>query len=192
MTVDLYAGNTVLTVRRAVRQDSGRYRLLLSNTTGSWEGEAEGVVLGPPQPPAGPLAVTKLRAKHASLAWQPSPEDGGSPVTGYALERQEEESGRWVPCGEVGPGETQAKVEGLTPGKRYKFRVRAVNSEGESEPLTSQEAVTAGNPYTVPDPPQYTEITDWDNTMVLLVWKPPASDGGRPVTHYIIEQKVKL
>jgi hypothetical protein len=59
-----------------------------------------------------------------------------------------------VPVGEVDADQTSLLVDGLTEGKKYKFRVRAANAEGESEPLESDEPVEAKNPYTVPDPPQ--------------------------------------
>jgi len=49
-------------------------------------------------------------------------------------------------------------VEGLTPGKKYKFRVKAVNKEGESEPLESTEPVEAKNPYREPDPPRNIQV----------------------------------
>jgi Fibronectin type III domain. len=39
------------------------------------------------------------------------------------------------------------KVENLTPKKKYKIRVKAVNKEGESEPLETEEAIVAKNPY---------------------------------------------
>ena len=38
-------------------------------------------------------------------------------------------------------------VTGLTPNKEYKFRVMAVNKEGESEPLETSEAIVAKNPF---------------------------------------------
>ena len=38
-------------------------------------------------------------------------------------------------------------VENLEPGHQYKFRVTAVNAEGDSEPLESDHAITAKNPY---------------------------------------------
>ena len=139
----------------------------------------------------GPITVTDVRAKRATVHWQQPEDDGGSPVTGDVLERQDADTGRWVPCGEAGPADTAARVEGLSPGKRYKFRVKAVNAEGESEPLETEEPVTAQNPYTVPDPPLNLVIEDWDNVSVVLRWEPPARDGGRPVTHYVVEQKGK-
>lgn len=41
----------------------------------------------------------------------------------------------------------EAEVPGLIEGKDYMFRVRAVNSEGESEPLETDTATKAKNPY---------------------------------------------
>lgn len=38
-------------------------------------------------------------------------------------------------------------VTGLTPKKKYKIRVKAVNKEGESEPLETTDAILAKNPY---------------------------------------------
>lgn len=38
-------------------------------------------------------------------------------------------------------------VTGLTPGKEYKFRVRALNKEGESNPLESTKPILAKNPF---------------------------------------------
>lgn len=35
----------------------------------------------------------------------------------------------------------------LTPKKKYKIRVKAVNKEGESEPLETIEEILAKNPY---------------------------------------------
>lgn len=39
------------------------------------------------------------------------------------------------------------EVTGLTPGKEYKFRVAAVNAEGESKPLVAEETIIAKNPF---------------------------------------------
>ena len=55
--------------------------------------------------------------------------------------------GRWVKAGETDGPNTELDVEGLTPGKHYKFRVKAVNKEGASEPLTTTQSIHAKNPY---------------------------------------------
>lgn len=46
MTLEKYERNTVLTVRKAIRKDSGKYKLVLSNSSGTCEGLADVVVLG--------------------------------------------------------------------------------------------------------------------------------------------------
>lgn len=57
------------------------------------------------------------------------------------------DSGRWVPAGEVGPNENTFTVDGLTPKKKYKFRVKAKNKDGESPALLTEEEIEAKNPY---------------------------------------------
>lgn len=47
----------------------------------------------------------------------------------------------------MGPDKNSFTVDGLTPKKKYKFRVKAVNKEGESEPLETEEPILARNPY---------------------------------------------
>ena len=189
--MDKYERNSVLTIRKCERKDTGKYKLILTNSSGSCESSADGVVLGRPSKPQGPIVVTDVRAKQAKVRWEKPEDDGGSPVTGYVIERQDADSGHWIPCGEVGPEDTQAQVDGLTDGKKYNFRVKAVNKEGESEPLETEKATLAKNPYTVPDPPTNLVIEDWDNVSALLTWDEPKHDGGRPITHYIVEQKGK-
>jgi len=46
ITIDKYERNTLLTIRRAVRLDSGKYTLVLKNSSGTAEKTAEVIVLG--------------------------------------------------------------------------------------------------------------------------------------------------
>lgn len=39
------------------------------------------------------------------------------------------------------------EVKGLQEGHEYNFRVKAVNEEGESEPLETEHSIVAKNPY---------------------------------------------
>lgn len=54
-------------------------------------------------------------------------------------------TGQWMPCGESKTPECD--VTGLQEGKEYKFRVKAVNKEGESEPLVADKSIIAKNPF---------------------------------------------
>jgi len=42
-----------------------------------------------------------------------------------------------------------------------------------------------------PEAPGAPDINDWSQNHADLVWKKPFSDGGTPITHYIIEKKDK-
>ena len=88
-----------------------------------------------------------IRAEKATVKWQKPDDWQGSDITGYTLEKMDMDTGNWVPCGETGPEPTEFQVKGLTPNHKYKFRVRAVNKEGESEPLETDGFIVAKNPY---------------------------------------------
>jgi predicted phage tail protein len=72
----------------------------------------------------------------------------------------------------------------------FQFRVKAVNKEGESDPLTTETAILAKNPYGVPAKVEKPTLVDWDKDHVDLEWIAP-NDGGAPIKNYIIEKKTK-
>lgn len=93
------------------------------------------------------MEVCNVHKEGCKLKWKKPLDDGGLPLTGYLLEKMDITSGRWVPAGLVDPDKTEQDITGLEPGKKYEFRVKAVNEEGESEPLQTDTAITAKNPY---------------------------------------------
>jgi hypothetical protein len=119
----------------------------LTNSSGTCESIGEVTVLDKPSSPRGPLKYDEVRADHITISWKKPEDDGGTGITGYVIEKMDMDTGRWVPAGEVSPGTEQFKIDGLTPKKKYKFRVKAVNKEGESDPLESDDAIVAKNPY---------------------------------------------
>jgi hypothetical protein len=115
--------------------------------------------------------------------------DGGSPVTHYVIEKMDVSRGTWT---EAGISNTcTAAVPKLIHKKEYLFRVRAVNSINESDPLSTDKGVIAKNQFDEPDSPGRPNITDWDRDRVDLEWKPPKNDGGSPISNYIIQKKEK-
>lgn len=192
ITIENHERNTILTTRRAVRPDSGKYTLRLKNSSGVCEKSADVIVLDKPTPPKGPLKVEEVRSDHVKVKWDKPEDNGGSDLTGYVLEKMDMDTGRWIPAGEVGPNEDNFTFKGLTPNKKYKFRVKAKNKEGESEPLETFDSILAKNPYDEPGKPGKPDIIDYDNKSVTLRWEKPASDGGRPISHYTIEIKDKF
>ena len=62
---------------------------MLKNTSGTKETSADGVVLGKPARPEGPIQVIDVRAKKATIKWKKPADDGGSPISHYVLEKMD-------------------------------------------------------------------------------------------------------
>lgn len=75
------------------------------------------------------------------LEWRPPVDDGGSPITGYVIEKREKGTSRWMKAGEIKEPETKVRAEDLEEGVEYEFRVRAVNKAGQSEPSPPSESI---------------------------------------------------
>lgn len=61
------------------------------------------------------------------------------------MEKFDPDTGIWLPVGKAeGP---EFEVDGLIPGHEYKFRVKALNKEGESEPLETFGSIIAKDPF---------------------------------------------
>lgn len=102
-------------------------------------------LIAKPSKPEGPLEVTDIRKDGCKLSWNKPKDDGGEPIECYVVEKYDPESGVWLPAGKsIKP---EIEVTGLTPGHEYKFRVKAVNKEGESEPLETLFPIVAKDPY---------------------------------------------
>jgi large repetitive protein len=77
-----------------------------------------------------------------------------------------------------------ATVSGLTNGTEYTFAVRVVNEVAEGPEVT----VTL-TPKTVPDAPASITLTSGYRSLGVA-WTAPASDGGTPVTKYLLKFKL--
>lgn len=178
---------TTFILQKCKRADTGTYLVTATNDSGKDEVEVEIQILSKPSKPKGPLAVSDVTAEGCKLKWEKPEDDGGEPIDHYVVERMDTETGRWVPvCESKTP---EADVTGLTEGKDYHFRVKAVNPEGESEPLETETSVRAKNPFNAPDAPGKPSLKDWSRSHCVLEWKKPDNDGGAPILKYIVEKK---
>ncbi|XP_041366543.1 twitchin-like isoform X3 [Gigantopelta aegis] len=68
-----------------------------------------------------------------TLSWTPPKRDGGSPITGYLIEKKEKGDKKWTKAniGEV--SDNEYTVKGLVEGKEYEFRVCAINQAGPGD-----------------------------------------------------------
>ena len=133
-----------------------------------------------PGAPAG-LSASPGNAR-VTLSWAAPASDGGSPVSSYNVyvATSADFKGAAEVAGVTGTG---VVLVGLVNGTPYYFRVTAVNGVGEG-PASSEVPAT---PVTVPGAPAGLSASP-GNARVTLSWAAPASDGGSPVTGYIIYQ----
>lgn len=181
--------NTKFFIMKAKRAQSGKYVIVAKNEVGEDKAEVEIAVLGKPSKPQGPLEVSDVHKHGCKLKWKKPEDDGGTPIEYYEIEKLDPHTGQWIPCGKS--TEPEANISGLQEGKPYKFRVRAVNKEGESEDLETEKPIIAKNPFDEPDKPGRPEPTNWDKDFVDLSWSPPKNDGGAPIQKYIIQMRDK-
>lgn len=101
-----------------------------------------------PAPPTD-VDVTEIFQDSCVVSFKPSKDDGGSPITQYVVERLDlSKKAQWDSVGEVMPGEKCVyKVKDLVAKKEYKFRIRAVNKLGSSEPAMFAKPVLAKDPW---------------------------------------------
>ncbi len=69
---------------------------------------------------------------------------GGAPVTNYIVEKQDVSTGQWTPVSKF-VRQPEYEVTSLDEGKKYKFRVSAVDDYGVSEPLEGDRTITAAD-----------------------------------------------
>ena len=96
--------------------------------------------------PEGPLTVTDVFKERCHLLWEPPTDDGGLGIDYYLVEMQDTDGRKWTEVGRI-QGDTQCGIPSLEPGKKYKFRVRACNQEGQSEPLATEKEMIAKDPW---------------------------------------------
>lgn len=136
-----------------------------------------------PGPPVAVLASPGDRI--VLLSWTVPLRDGNTPITDYLVDYRAVGAEDWTGVPHPESTETFLAVPGLVNGTAYEFRVRAVNAVGVSDPPLAMPVET---PASVPGGVPSVEATAGD-TSATLTWSPPASDGGTPVTGYVVQYR---
>ena len=126
-----------------------------------------------PQAPVG-LAAT-ARDESVLLNWSlPT-----TPVEDYVVSLSANGGTSWTLVPRTPSARTEAIVQSLVNGREYLFTVTAQNLMGESPP-----ASTRATPFSRPGMP--VDVQAQGGKSAVVTWRPPASDGGRPISGYLV------
>ena len=128
-------------------------------------------------PPSAPRSLSASSGPNEiTIEWHPPANNGGSPVTGYTI--------NWLSStgasGVISTTGTSRTLRNLANGATYTMSVTASNAGG-----TSPAARIGATPFGTPSAPQSVVVTPGPNEIVVN-WRPPADDGGSPVTGYMM------
>ena len=135
-TIENLENHTTLVIRRPQRSDSGLFKLSVKNSGGIDSADIEVAVVSAPNQPTGPLDVQDVTGSSCHLIWKAPTDDGGDKITHYLVERRDNRNNIWQPSGKCLA--THMAVSDLSNGLDYIFRVKAVNSEGDSPFLQAE------------------------------------------------------
>lgn len=94
--------------------------------------------------------VTDVSVESMTVNWDEPEYDGGSPVTGYWLERKETTGKRWTRVNRepirIRTLGVSHIVTGLLEGAVYQFRVLAINAAGNGPPSLPSDPVACRDP----------------------------------------------
>lgn len=94
-----------------------------------------------PGPPEGPVEILETTSTVIELQWGAPKDDGGSPVTNYIIERQQLGQTIWKKMGDVAADKTTYRDRNVVHGKLYIYKIYAVNPEGTSDALQTEETM---------------------------------------------------
>uniref|UniRef100_A0A8C6IXU2 Myosin light chain kinase, smooth muscle n=1 Tax=Melopsittacus undulatus TaxID=13146 RepID=A0A8C6IXU2_MELUD len=131
-----------LTISSTKQEHCGCYTLVAENKLGSRQAQVNLTVVDKPDPPAGTPCASDIRSSSLTLSWYGSSYDGGSAVQSYTVEIWNSVDNKWTDLTTC--RSTSFNVQDLQADREYKFRVRAANVYGISEPSQESELVKVG------------------------------------------------
>ena len=181
-TVRSLSPNTTYYFQVAAYGDGTTYKAVWS----SWSSSASTTTLAAPVP--GKVSLPSVTPGDRSLvvSWT-APNDGGSPITGYRVQRKLQ-SASWPPDSvyqSAGGSARSTTIPGLINGSTYDVQVRACNDDGcgpWSDPAFDTPRTTPGR-VSVPT------LVGIDGGL-RVDWVKPPDDGGAAIARYQIRYKI--
>ena len=124
---------------------------------------------------------------YVTLGWYAPLSNGGSTITSYTVTATPGGATcTWHPGDPAliafHPSDPSCTVTGLVNGTTYRFDVVATNAIGNSESLST--SVAPEGPPSAPS--NVTVLGQWADGSAKIQWDPSTSDGGSPMTSYLI------
>ncbi|XP_063058369.1 M-protein, striated muscle isoform X1 [Engraulis encrasicolus] len=144
--------------------------------------------------PSAPRDIVMVACDGASmtLAWKKPKNCGGTKIKSYYVDMREASHINWHEVNTGGIKERLLKVENLTAGVAYEFKIQAGNLAGvgpasEASKALLCEAWTGAEPGPAHDI-SFAEVRD---TSLMVRWAAPVYTGAGPVTGYLVEMAKK-
>jgi subtilisin family serine protease len=183
---DLVTSLRSATVTDLVNGVSYIFRVSARNSAGTGDPSVVSAAVSPGLPTA-PCCITEMLVgpQYVALRWGAPTFDGGSAVTNYVIEYTINDGVSWTTWSEPTGNGINRTITGLTDGVPHKFRISARNAIGTGPPSDVSDAYTPLTP-TAPGRP-LNAVATANTGQVGLDWDTPTSDGGAPITDYLIE-----
>uniref|UniRef100_A0AAY4B5Q8 Titin n=1 Tax=Denticeps clupeoides TaxID=299321 RepID=A0AAY4B5Q8_9TELE len=169
------ATSTVLRLKDASREDSGKYTVTATNSAGTITEEIGIIILDKPGPPVGPVKIEEVSANFVNISWEPPLYTGGCQINNYIVEKRDTTTTNWQIVSAT-IARTTIKITKLKTGSEYQFRVFAENRYGKSSSLDSA-TVIVQYPFSVPSAPGTPYVSSVTKDHMLIEWKPPSNNG---------------
>ncbi|XP_055014749.1 myomesin-2 [Boleophthalmus pectinirostris] len=144
--------------------------------------------------PSAPFGITMLSCDGSSmtLAWNSPRHCGGSKVNAYYIDKRDADTLAWKEVNLQAVTERVCKVENLTEGTFYEFKITAGNLAGVGIP-SAPSAPMKCEAWTMdtPGPAYDLSFSEVRGNSLVLLWKAPVYIGASPVTGYIVEMAKK-
>ncbi len=168
------------------------YRVSSINSAGMSNPSNESIAttLSVPSTPRN-LSATVISSSQINLTWSAPSNNGGTPINGYKILRENSCTGIFVTISDTTNSSTTYSDTGLVANTCYRYNLQAINAIGMSSTAANNVTVTT-NPIPVqihvPNSPIGLVVTPVSNTAIKLTWFAPSDNGGASITGYLIQR----